>query len=68
MEIFMLFMGAVISAIGVKLIYDARPIVKKYFSVTNINGATNFLKVVGTFCAILGVILISKNWGVIIIN
>ncbi|MBR2290063.1 MAG: hypothetical protein IJ867_05635 [Clostridia bacterium] len=65
MQIFMLFIGAVTLVIGVKLIYDARMIVNKYFSVASRNSAVFFLKVVGTFCAILGTILISKNFGAI---
>ena len=67
MQTFMLFIGTIILVIGVKLIYDARVLVNKYFSVTNKNTAVNFLKILGTFCAVLGVILISKNWGAIII-
>ena len=63
----MLFIGTIILVIGVKLIYDARVLVNKYFSVTNKNTAVNFLKILGTFCVGLGVILISKNWGAIII-
>lgn len=59
--------GTIFLAIGVKLIYDARVLVNKYFSVTNKNTAVIFLKVVGTFCTILGAILISENWGAIII-
>ena len=62
MQTFMLFIGTISLVIGVKLIYDARIIVKKYFSVNNINSAVIFLKVVGTICSIVGAILISKNW------
>lgn len=66
MQTFILFIGTIILVIGVKLIYDARIIVNKYFSVSNKNGAVMFLKVLGTLCAITGAILISKNWGTII--
>ncbi len=61
MQIFILFIGAVLLAIGVKLIYDARLIVKKYFSVNDKNSATVFLKVMGTMCAFVGVALVSNN-------
>ena len=62
MQIFILFMGAISLIIGVKLIYDARLLVNKYFSVTNKNNAVVFLKVLGTLCVILGALLVSKNW------
>lgn len=62
MQIFIVFFGAVILVIGVKLIYDARLIVNKYFSVSQKNTAVNVLKVVGTICAIIGVYLVAKNW------
>ena len=62
MQTFMLFIGTIILAIGVKLIYDARLIVDKYFSVSQKNTAVVFLKGLGTFCAIIGIFVISKNW------
>lgn len=65
MQVFMLFIGAIILVIGVKLIYDARLLVNKYFSVSNKNSAVVFLKILGAFCAILGAIAVSKNLGVI---
>ena len=68
MQTFTLFIGTIILVIGVKLIYDARPIVNQYFSVSNKNAAVLFLKVLGTFCAILGALLISRNWGAVIFN
>ena len=67
MQTFMLFIGTITLVIGVKLIYDARILVNKYFGVSNKNTAVIFLKVLGTFCAILGALLVSKNWGAIII-
>ena len=66
MQTFMLFLGTITLVIGVKLIYDARLIVNKYFSVSQKNTAVIFLKVLGTFCAVLGALLISKNWGAMI--
>lgn len=61
MQTFMLFIGTIALVIGIKLIYDARILVNKYFSVSDKNSAVIFLKVLGTFCAILGALLISKN-------
>lgn len=60
MQVFMLFIGIVSLSIGVKLIYDARLIVKKYFSVKNKNFATLALKVFGTLLAFGGTIIVSK--------
>ena len=64
MQVFMLFVGTIMLLFGVKLIYDARQIVGKYFSANDKNNAVLFLKVIGTFCVILGTILVSKNLGV----
>ena len=60
METFLLFIGAFLLMAGVKLIYDARIIVEKYFSVINKNSATLVLKVFGTLFAFIGAILVSK--------
>lgn len=60
METFLLFIGIVLLTLGVKLIYDARPIVKKYLGTSNENRATLFLKVVGTLFSFVGVILVSR--------
>lgn len=65
MELFMLFIGTSLLIIGVKLIYDARVIVNKYFSVNDKNSATLFLKVIGTMCVILGALLAFKNMGLL---
>jgi hypothetical protein len=62
MQVFMLFLGTALLVGGVKLIYDARLIVKKYFSVNDKNTATIFLKVIGTMCVFLGTWLVSKYW------
>ncbi len=53
MKVFMLFIGTIMLVIGVKLIYDARPIVTKYFSVNDRNSATLFLKIFGTFMVVV---------------
>ena len=60
METFLLFIGVVLFALVVKLIYDARPIVKKYLGSGKENTATLFLKIFGTICSFIGVILISN--------
>lgn len=60
METFLLFIGIVLLVIGVILIYDARPIVKKYLGSGNQNNATLFLKVIGTIFSFIGVILVSN--------
>jgi hypothetical protein len=65
MKLFMLFIGVMLLVIGVKLIYDARIIVNKYFSVNDKNTATIFLKVIGTVCIIVGAILASRNIGLL---
>ncbi len=46
-------MGIILVTIGVKLIYDARPIVKMYFSFGEENEAVLGLKIVGFISAIL---------------
>lgn len=60
METFLLFIGIVLLVIGVKLIYDARLIVKKYLGSGSQNTATLVLKVIGTLCSFLGIILVAK--------
>ena len=60
METFLLFIGVVLFALGVKLIYDARPIVKKYMGSGKENTATLFLRIFGTIFSFIGVILISN--------
>lgn len=46
--------GIILVAIGVKLIYDARPIVKMYFSFGEENEAVLGLKILGFISAIIG--------------
>lgn len=54
MRVFLLFIGIVSLVSGVKFIYDARPIVKKYFSFGDKNEATLGLKVFGFLLSIIG--------------
>ena len=54
MRIFLLFIGIISAMSGIKFIYDARPIVKKYFSFGDKNEATLGLKVFGFLLSIIG--------------
>lgn len=58
MRLFLLLIGAISLAIGVKFIYDARPIVKKYFGFGDKNEATLGLKIFGFLLSIVGGTLI----------
>ncbi len=58
MKVFFLLIGIISLVCGVKFIYDARPIVKKYFGFGDKNEATLGLKMVGFLLAIIGGALI----------
>lgn len=58
MRVFLLLIGTITLVFGVKFIYDARPIVKKYFGVGDKNEATLGLKILGFLLSIVGGILI----------
>ena len=60
MQVFMLFIGIIALVIGVKLIYDARPIAKTYFSYNDKNMAVGILKVLGFILTVIGVLLVVK--------
>lgn len=60
MQNFMLCIGIIISVIGVKFIYDARPIAQKYFSSNDKSIATKILKAIGFILLIVGVFLLIK--------
>ena len=47
MEFFLLFIGVIIAVFGVKFVFDARPIVKKYFSTGDKNEGVHILKIFG---------------------
>lgn len=49
--------GAIIVLIGVILLYDARPLTKKYFSFGDQNEATLGIKVVGLVISLLGMLI-----------
>jgi len=55
---FLLFVGIISLVFGIKFIYDARPIVKKYFSLGDKNEATLGLKMLGFFLTVIGGIII----------
>ena len=54
MKSFLLFIGIISIIFGIKFIYDARPIVKKYFSMGDKNEATLGLKILGFLLTIIG--------------
>ncbi len=54
MRVFLLFIAIVSLVCGVKFIYDARPIVKKYFGFGDKNDATLGLKILGFLLSIIG--------------
>ncbi len=62
MNRFLLAIGVIALVIGVKMIYDARPIVKMYFSFGDENEAVLGLKILGFILAIMGGILIYFNF------
>ena len=60
MNVFTLI-GAIISLVGVVLVYDARPIAKKMFSFGDRNEAAKSLKIVGFILSVIGGLLIVFN-------
>ncbi len=62
MKNFLLFIGIMSLVFGIKFIYDARPIVKKYFSFGDKNDATSGLKMFGFLCVLIGSIIMYFNF------
>ena len=62
MDKVLLAFGVISIIIGVKMIYDARPIVKTYFSFGDENEATLGLKILGFIMTIVGGILLYFNF------
>ena len=62
MKIFLIFIGIISAVIGVKFIYDARPIVKNFFSFGDKNEATLGLKILGVILIIIGGLLLYYNF------
>ncbi len=58
MRKFLLFIAIILLITGVKFIFDARPIVKKYFAFGEENDATLGLKLLGFLCSIIGMLII----------
>lgn len=58
MKNFLLFIGIISIIFGIKFIYDARPIVKKYFSMGDKNEATLGLKILGFLLTIIGGVVV----------
>jgi len=54
MRVFLLFIGIIALVSGIKFIYDARLIVKKYFTMGDLNDATLGLKILGLILVVLG--------------
>ena len=62
MRIFLLFIGIILLVFGIKFVFDARPIVKKYFSFGDKNDATTGLKIFGSLFILVGSILLYFNF------
>lgn len=62
MREFLVFIGMLILVFGIKFVFDARPIVKKYFSFGDKNDATMGLKIFGALFILLGGILVYFNF------
>lgn len=54
MKLFLIVVGAVLVALGILLIYDARPITKKFFGFGDQNEATLGMKMLGFILVVLG--------------
>ena len=62
MKIFLLIIGIIALVCGVKFVFDARPIVKKYFGFGDKNEATLGLKIFGFIFIIIGGLLLYFNF------
>lgn len=58
MNVFLVLVGAILTAIGIILIYDARPITKKFFGFGDQNEATLGLKMFGFIFTVIGGVLL----------
>lgn len=57
LKIILLIIGIISLVCGVKFIYDARPIVKKYFSFGDKNEAVLGLKIFGFLLMVIGAVI-----------
>ena len=62
MNTFFMFIGAIIAVFAVILIYDARIVAEKYFSISDINKAVNILKVVGVVLIVIAWFILYYNY------
>ena len=62
MKIFLLLIGIISLVCGIKFVYDARPIVKKYFGFGDKNEATLGLKMLGFIFVTIGGLLLYFNF------
>ena len=62
MRVFLLLIGIIALCFGIKFIYDARLIVKKYFTTGDLNDATLGLKILGFILVVLGGLIIYFNF------
>lgn len=62
MKVFFVIIGVIAFALGIKMIYDARPLVKQYFGFGSENEAALGLKILGFFIAVFGGILLYFNF------
>ncbi len=62
MRVFLLFIGIIALVCGIKFIYDARLIVKKYFTKGDLNDATLGLKIIGFAIIVIGGLLLYFNF------
>ena len=58
MRLFLIFIGIMAMVMGVKFVYDARPIAKRYFRLEDNNKASFNLKLAGFALLIIGALLI----------
>lgn len=58
MNIFLVLIGVILIALGIVLIYDARPITKKFFGFGDQNEATLGMKMFGFLFVVIGGILV----------
>ena len=62
MRKFLLLIAVVLLIIGVKFIFDARPIIKKYFAFGQENDATVGLKLFGFLFTVIGAVIFYFNF------
>ena len=61
MNNFLIAIGTILLVSGIKMVYDARPIVKQYFSFGQENEAVLGMKILGFLFAVIGGIFLYFN-------